>query len=167
MKKFAKVVLCLATILMTVSCDYFYSLDILNEYEKGIYIWSQATGLKTGNDPKSLDELNDSWYLNHADKGKMASIADILTQRKMSARDVVNYVFKEHDTLFVAIFDAEEMDSNWGKGKMSDYVIQRYWLSVDDVVEPDGVTYKTISFPPNEGMKKVRMVPAYGTYNKK
>ena len=58
-----------------------------------------------------------------------------------------------------------EQIENWGVGKMSDYVIQKYWLRKEDVVEEDGKTYKKISFPPNEGMKEVEMEPAYGTYN--
>ncbi len=32
------------------SCDIFYSLDLENHYGKGVYIWSQETGLKKGND---------------------------------------------------------------------------------------------------------------------
>ena len=56
------------------------------------------------------------------------------------------------------------MDRHWGEGKMSDYVIQKYWFRKDDVVEKDGKTYKRISFPPNEGMKDVEMDPPYGTY---
>ena len=97
----------------------------------------------------------------------MGSFADLMVGVKLSAGRVVDEIFYDTDTLFVAIFDAEELDRNWGRGKMSDYVIQKYWLAKDDVIESDGKTYKQISFPPNEGMKSVRMDPAYGTYNTK
>ena len=149
------------------SCEYFYSLDLENQFEKGIYIWSQETGLKTGDDPTSLDELNDKWYMHRIEPGAMGSFAEFITGVKLSARQIVDEVFYETDTLMIAIFDAEELDSNWGKGKMSDYVIQKYWLAKDDVIESDNKTLKRISFPPNEGMKSVRMDPAYGIYNAK
>lgn len=149
------------------SCDIMYTLDLENQYTKGIYIWSQETGLKTGDDPASLDDLNDKWYLHHIKPGEMGSFADLIVGVKLSAGRVVDEIFYDTDTLFVAIFDAEELDRNWGRGKMSDYVIQKYWLAKDDVIENDGKTYKQISFPPNEGMKSVRMDPVYGTYNTK
>ena len=95
----------------------------------------------------------------------MGSFADVMTGRPVDAQWVVDDVFWETDVLMVAIFDAKRLDENWGVGKMSDYVIQKYWLEKDDVVEKDGKTYKKISFPPNEGMKDVEMEPAYGTYN--
>ena len=134
----------LVAVVAVSSCDYFYSLDLENQYSEGIYIWSQKTGLKTGNDPQTIDELNDKWYLHYIEPGQMGSFADVL---------------------MIAIFDAKRLDENWGVGKMSDYVIQKYWLRKEDVVEEDGKTYKKISFPPNEGMKDVEMEPAYGTYN--
>lgn len=149
------------------SCDIFYSLDLENHYGKGVYIWSQETGLKKGDDPVSLEDLNDKWYLHHVEPGQIGSFADIIVGVKLSAGQVVDEIFYDTDTLFVAIFDADELDSNWGIGKMSDYVIQKYWLAKGDVIESDGKTYKHISFPPNEGMKYVRMDPVYGTYNTK
>ena len=94
----------------------------------------------------------------------MGSFADMMTGLPISAKELVDLVFRENEVLFVAIFDAEALDNNWGIGKMSDYVIQKYWLKKEDVVEADGETYKTISFPPNEGMKDVEMEPAFGTY---
>lgn len=149
------------------SCEYFYSLDLENQFEKGIYIWSQETGLKTGDDPTTLDELDSKWYLNYIKPGDMGSFADLMGWRNESSQSIVDGAFADTDTLMIAIFDAEELDNNWGKGKMSDYVIQKYWLAKDDVIESDNKTLKRISFPPNEGMKSVRMDPAYGTYNTK
>ena len=136
------------------SCDISYSLDLENHYGKGVYIWSQETSLKKGDDPVSLEDLNDKWYLHHVEPGQMGSFADIIVGVKLSAGQVVDEIFYDTDTLFVAIFDADELDSNWGIGKMSDYVIQKYWLAKGDVIESDGKTYKHISFPPNEGMKR-------------
>ena len=132
MKTLKHIAIMLVAVVAVSSCDYFYSLDLENQYSEGIYIWSQKTGLKTGNDPQT-------W--------------------------VVEDVFWKTDILMIAIFDAKRLDENWGIGKMSDYVIQKYWLRKEDVVEEDGKTYKKISFPPNEGMKDVEMEPAYGTYN--
>lgn len=149
------------------SCEYFYSLDLENQFEKGIYIWSQETGLKTGDDPTSLDELDSKWYLHYIEPGDMGSFADMMGWKNGSSQSIVDGAFTATDTLMIAIFDAEELDNNWGKGKMSDYVIQKYWLAKDDVIESDGKTLKRISFPPNEGMKSVRMDPAYGTYSAK
>ena len=97
----------------------------------------------------------------------MGSFADMMGWKNESSQSIVDGAFANTDTLMIAIFDAEELDNNWGKGKMSDYVIQKCWLAKDDVIESDGKTLKRISFPPNEGMKSVRMVPAYGTYNAK
>ena len=144
MKSLKHIAIMLVAVVAVSSCDYFYSLDLENQYSEGIYIWSQKTGLKTGNDPQTIDELNDKWYLHYIEPGQMGSFADVL---------------------MIAIFDAKRLDENWGVGKMSDYVIQKYWLRKEDVVEEDGKTYKKISFPPNEGMKDVEMEPAYGTYN--
>lgn len=149
---------------MVSSCDYFYSLDLENAWEDGIYIWSTKTGLKTGDDPENLDQLDSKWYLNYVEPGNMGSFADVMTGRRVDAQWVVDDVFWETDVLLVAIFDAKTMDKNWGKGKMSDYVIQKYWLKREDVVESDGKTYKRISFPPNESMKDVQMEPPYGTF---
>ncbi len=149
------------------SCEYFYSLDLENQFEKGIYIWSQETGLKTRDNPTSLDELDSKWYLNYIEPGDMGSFADMMGWKNESSQSIVNGAFANTDTLMIAIFDAEELDSNWGKGKMSDYVIQKYWLAKDDVIEIDNKTLKRISFPPNEGMKSVRMDPVYGTYSTK
>ena len=166
MKRVVNAIMVLSVMLLTVSCDYFYSLDLENNFDRGIYIWSSLTGLNTGNDPATLDELNDKWYLDYADAGQMGSLA-ILLGGRMTTEEFVDAVFEiSSDTLMVAIFDAEEMDSHWGIGKMSDYVIQKYWLTKWDVVEEDGETYKykRISFPPHEGMKDIRMEPAYGTY---
>lgn len=98
-----------------------------------IYIWSQKTGLKTGDDPASLDELDSKWYLNYIEPGKMGSFADVMTGRRVDAQWVVDDVFWETDVLMVAIFDAKRLDESWGVGKMSDYVIQKYWLKKDDV----------------------------------
>lgn len=97
----------------------------------------------------------------------MGSFADMMGWKNESSQSIVDGAFANTDTLMIAIFDAEELDNNWGKGKMSDYVIQKYWLAKDDVIESDNKTLKRISFPPNEGMKSVRMDPAYGTYNAK
>ena len=97
----------------------------------------------------------------------MGSFADLIVGVRLSPGQVVDEIFYDTDTLFVAIFDAEELDSNWGRGKMSDYVIQKYWLAKDNVIESNGKTYRQISFPPNEGMKSVRMDPVYGAYNTK
>lgn len=165
MKRLINAILVLPIMLLVVSCDYFYSMELENNFDKGIYIWSSATGLKTGNDPATLDELNDKWYLEYADVGQMGSLA-ILIGGKMTSEEFVDRVFERaSDTLMVAIFDAEEMDSHWGIGKMSDYVIQKYWLTKDDVLEDDGETFKRISFPPHEGMKDIKMEPAYGMYS--
>ena len=142
MKSLKHIAIMLVAVVTVSSCDYFYSLDLENQYSEGIYIWSQKTGLKTGNDPQTIDELN-----------------------AVDAQWVVEDVFWKTDILMIAIFDAKRLDENWGIGKMSDYVIQKYWLRKEDVVEEDGKTYKKISFPPNEGMKDVEMEPAYGTYN--
>lgn len=164
MKCLTNVLMLMFIIMTSVSCDYYYELDLVNNYESGIYIWSTQTGLHTGDDPASLDELNDKWYLVYADAGGMGSFAFLLGG-KMTAQQFVDEVFERADNeLFVAIFDAGTLDNNWGIGKMSDYVIQKYWLTKEDVIEEDGLTYKTISFPPNEGMKNVKMEPAYGTY---
>ena len=164
MKHLKKILIVVASIFMTVSCDYLYTLDLVNNFERGIYIWSPETGLKKGDDPVDIDELNDKWYLNYIEAGEMGSFADMMTGLPISAKELVDLVFRENEVLFVAIFDAEALDNNWGIGKMSDYVIQKYWLKKEDVVEADGETYKTISFPPNEGMKDVEMEPAFGTY---
>ena len=147
------------------SCDYFYSLDIENQYDEGIYVWSAGTGLKTGkDDPETLDELDSKWYLNYVEPGKMGSFADIMGGRRVNAQRVLDSVFGDSEVLMVAIFDAKTLNENWGQGKMSDYVIQRYWLRKEDVIEDDGKTYKKISFPPNEEMKSVEMEPPFGTY---
>ena len=164
MKVFKTLIIALFSTLFVCSCDYFYTLDIENQYSEGIYIWSLKTGLKTGDDPQTLDELNSKWYLNYIEPGQMGSFADVMTGCRVDAKWVVDDVFWDCDTLMIAIFDAKRLDDNWGVGKMSDYVIQKYWLEKDDVVEKDGKTYKKISFPPNEGMKDVKMEPAYGTY---
>lgn len=164
MKHLKKILIVVASVFMTVSCDYLYTLDLVNNFERGIYIWSPETGLKKGDDPVDIDELNDKWYLNYIEAGEMGSFADMMTGLPISAKELVDRVFRENEVLFVAIFDAEALDNNWGIGKMSDYVIQKYWLKKEDVVEADGETYKTISFPPNEGMKDVEMEPAFGTY---
>ncbi len=145
------------------SCEYFYSFPMTNNYDRGIYIWSTETGLKTGNDPATLDELNDKWYLNYVDVGGMGSLASTIGG-KLTPEQFVDHVFWNTDTLFVAIFDAKELEDNWGVGKMADYVIQKYWLTKTDLIETDGLTYKEISFPPHEGMKDIRMEPVYGTY---
>lgn len=159
--------ICMAAgLLVFSSCEYFYSLDLENAWDEGIYIWSTETGLKTGNDPKDLDELNNFWYMHYIGPGELGSFADVLTGSKRDAQWVVDDVFWDSEILLVAIFDAKTMDENRGVGKMSDYVIQKYWLRKDDVIEPDGKTYKKISFPPNAGMKDVEMDPPYGTYNK-
>lgn len=164
MKRIINAILVLPVMLLAVSCDYFYSMELENNFDKGIYIWSSATGLKKGNDPATLDELNDKWYLEYADAGQMCSFAFLLGG-KMTVEEFVDEVFgRASDTLMVAIFDAEEMDSHWGVGKMSDYVIQKYWLTKDDVLEDDGKTYKRLSFPPHEGMKDIKMEPSYGTF---
>lgn len=165
MKSLKHIAIMLVAVVAVSSCDYFYSLDLENQYSEGIYIWSQKTGLKTGDDPANLDELNSKWYLHYIEPGQMGSFADVMTGRPVDAQWVVDDVFWDCDTLMIAIFDAKRLDDNWGVGKMSDYVIQKYWLEKDDVVEKDGKTYKKISFPPNEGMKDVKMEPAYGTYN--
>lgn len=165
MKTLRHLIPLLVSITAFTSCDYFYSLDIENQYSEGIYIWSTKTGLKTGDDPANLDELDSKWYLHYIEPGQMGSFADVMTGRPVDAQWVVDDVFWETDVLMVAIFDAKRLDDNWGVGKMSDYVIQKYWLRKEDVVEEDGKTYKKISFPPNEGMKGVEMEPAYGTYN--
>ena len=165
MKTFRLLIIILVVITTIPSCDYFYTLDIENQYSEGIYVWSTKTGLETGDDPMNLDELNSKWYLNYIDPGKIGSFADVMTNRPVDAQWVVDDVFWKSDVLMVAIFDAKRLDDNWGVGKMSDYVIQKYWLRKEDVVEIDGKTYKKISFPPNEGMKDVEMEPAYGTYN--
>ena len=75
MKRLVNAILVLPVIFLAVSCDYFYSMELENNFDKGIYIWSSATGLKTGNDPATLDELNDKWYLEYADAGQMCSFA--------------------------------------------------------------------------------------------
>lgn len=165
MKSLKHIAIMLVAVVTVSSCDYFYSLDLENQYSEGIYIWSQKTGLKTGNDPQTIDELNDKWYLHYIEPGQMGSFADVMTGRPVDAQWVVEDVFWKTDILMIAIFDAKRLDENWGIGKMSDYVIQKYWLRKEDVVEEDGKTYKKISFPPNEGMKDVEMEPAYGTYN--
>lgn len=165
MKRLVNAILVLPVVLLAVSCDYFYSMELENNFDKGIYIWSSSTGLKTGNDPATLDELNDKWYLEYADAGQMCSFAFLLGG-KMTAEEFVDEVFgRANKTLMVAIFDAQELDDNWGVGKMSDYVIQKYWLTKEDVLEEDGKTFKRISFPPHEGMKGIKMEPAYGTYH--
>lgn len=144
------------------SCEYFYSLDLENQFEKGIYIWSQETGLKTRDNPTSLDELDSKWCLNYIEPGDMGSFADMMGWKNESSQSIVNGAFANTDTLMIAIFDAEELDSNWGKGKMSDYVIQKYWLAKDDVIEIDNKTLKRISFPPNEGMKQSEWIRSTG-----
>lgn len=52
------------------SCDIFYSLDLENHYGKGVYIWSQETGLKKGDDPVSLEDLNDNGTYTTSNQGK-------------------------------------------------------------------------------------------------
>ena len=165
MKSFKHIAIMLVAVVVASSCDYGFSLDLENQYSEGIYIWSQKTGLETGNDPQSIDEINSKWYLNYVEPGQMGSFADVITNFEADPQWVVDDVFWETDVLLVAIFDAKRLDDNWGVGKMSDYVIQKYWLRKEDVIEKDGKTYKKISFPPNEGMKDVEMEPAYGTYN--
>ena len=164
MNKLLNVILGILFVCCLSSCEYFYSLDLENRWEKGIYIWSQSTGLKTGDDPKTVDDLTDLWYLHYVKPGDMGSFGDVITGGKRDAKWVADDVFWGIDTLLIAIFDAKELDENWGVGKMSDYVIQKYWLVEDDVIEKDGKTYKDISFPPNEGMKNIKMDPPYGSY---
>lgn len=167
MKHLINAILVLPVILLAVSCDYFYQMDIENNYERGIYVWSSPTALDKGDAPASLDELSDAWYLHYVEPGQMGSFASMLGGN-MTMEEFVDEVFEEvGGTLLVAIFDAVEMDANWGVGKMSDYVIQKYWLTKEDVLEEDGETFKRISFPPHEGMKDIRMEPAYGTYPSK
>lgn len=55
--KSLKIIITLLAVASLSSCDYLYSLDIENQYSKSIYIGSTETGLKTGHDPMSLDEL--------------------------------------------------------------------------------------------------------------
>lgn len=102
--------------------------------------------------------------MTHIDPGDMGSFANVMTGRPVDAEWVVEDVFWQTDVLLVVVLDGDRMDRHWGEGKMSDYVIQKYWFRKDDVVEKDGKTYKRISFPPNEGMKDVEMDPPYGTY---
>lgn len=167
MKHLINAILVLPVILLAVSCDYFYQMDIENNYERGIYVWSSPTALDKGDAPTALDELSDAWYLHYVEPGQMGSFASMLGGN-MTMEEFVDEVFEEvGGTLLVAIFDAVEMDANWGVGKMSDYVIQKYWLTKEDVLEEDGETFKRISFPPHEGMKDIRMEPAYGTYSSK
>jgi hypothetical protein len=163
MKRLVNAILVLSVMFLAVSCEYFYYFPMTNNYDRGIYIWSTETGLKTGNDPATLDELNDKWYLNYVDVGGMGSLASTIGG-KLTPEQFVDHVFWNTDTLFVAIFDAKELEDNWGVGKMADYVIQKYWLTKTDLIEADGLTYKEISFPPHEGMKDIRMEPVYGTY---
>lgn len=86
------------------SCEYFYSLDLENQFEKGIYIWSQETGLKTRDNPTSLDELDSKWYLNYIEPGDMGSFADMMGWKNESSQSIVNGAFANTDTLMIAIF---------------------------------------------------------------
>lgn len=164
MKRFCHFIAAIIGLVSLGSCDYFYSLDIENQWSGGIYIWSQKTGLPTGDDPQSIEDVNSKWYLTHIDPGDMGSFANVMTGIPVDAEWVVEDVFWQTDVLLVVVLDGDRMDRHWGEGKMSDYVIQKYWFRKDDVVEKDGKTYKRISFPPNEGMKDVEMDPPYGTY---
>ena len=61
MKSLKLIVIMLVALATITSCDYGFSLDLENQYSEGIYIWSQKTGLETGNDPQSIDPKS---YLN-------------------------------------------------------------------------------------------------------
>ena len=62
--KSLKIIITLLAVASLSSCDYFYSLDIENQYSKSIYIGSTETGLKTGHDHMSLDELYNFTVIN-------------------------------------------------------------------------------------------------------
>lgn len=164
MKSLKHIAIMLVALATVSSCDYFMSLDLENQYREGIYIWSQKIGLNTGED-QSIDELNKKGQLHYIEPGEMGYFTGVMTGSPIKAELVVDRIFRDCDTLMIVIFDAKRVDDNWGVGKMSDFVIQKYWLRKEDVVEEDGKTYKKISFPPNEGMKDVKMEPTYGTYN--
>ena len=148
MKHLVNIMLALHSRFLIVSCDDFQIMEIENNYEKGVYIYSSASWIA----PASIDEINDKMFLEYVDakrNGILASMIDGVFF-KMSTREFVN--------------DAQTLDENWGVGKLSNYIIQQYWLTKEDVLTKNGKSLKKISFPPHEGMKEVKMEPAYGTF---
>jgi len=164
MKHLVNIMLALHSIFLIVSCDSFHIMEIENNYEKGVYIYFSASCIA----PASIDEINDKMHLKYVDAKRNGILVSMLDGVffKMSTREFVNEVFKKTatDTLIVAIFDAQTLDENWGVGKLSNYIIQQYWLTKEDVLTKNGKSLKKISFPPHEGMKEVKMEPAYGTF---
>lgn len=150
---------------LLVGCEYGYQLDIENRFENGIYVWSSQNGLKTFESPTTVEEINDTWNLSYIEPGQMHSFAFKITGARLTPEEFVDRVFRDQDELMVAIWDAVVLKEHWGIGNMADYIIQRYWLKKEDVLTEDGKSYKTISFPPNEGMRDVKMEPPFGSFN--
>lgn len=164
MRLFRFYLFALALLLLT-GCEYGYQLDIENRFENGIYVWSAQNGLKTFESPTTVEEIHDTWNMSYIEPGQMHSFASMITGARLTPEEFVDRVFRNQDELMVAIWDAEILKEHWGVGVMADYIIQRYWLKREDILTEDGKSYKTISFPPNEGMRDVKMEPPFGTFN--
>ncbi len=66
------------------------------------------------------------------------------------------------DTVSIFIFHADTIENTmyWGQIRDSYNILQRYDVSVDDALEQI-----SLSFPPTEEMRNIKMWPPYGTYN--
>jgi hypothetical protein len=77
----------------------------------------------------------------------------------------LEYIFQREitDTLMFYIIDVSIVENNSWQTIIDNYlVLQRYDLSLEDIQQLGW----SLSFPPTEAMKDMKMYPPYGTYNK-
>ena len=152
------------TLLLTLfaSCDKFYSVVVENNADFPVYALSPMQ-FDAGDIPMYPDTaLNNEIKLKSSfGKNQLGGIYD-----GMSKWDSF-YSYYNIDTVSVFILNADSVDIYSLRSFINQSsVIQRYDLSLFDLESLTSNKYSaTISFPPTEAMKHIKMWPPYGTYD--
>ena len=147
--------ICTITITSCKKNTDFYSM-YSNISERDIYLYSSSFSLNNIF-PIYPDTSLSTFF---PDRIKSIRRGETLKYLNIISRDWTN------DTISFFIIDADSISTyGWCLERIDEFILQRYDLSKEDYLTLFREKKSSMSFPPNDAMKNIKMWPPYGYYD--